>query len=100
NAAVIVGPAQDWRELNLATLEATLALDGVALELPQRHVAMADTLPTLEWLACHAQRRGHALGQGDTVITGARIGPVPLGNAAVLEASAPGLGTVRIMFTR
>lgn len=96
NAAVVVGPAHDPNALDLAALDATLTLDGVALDLPQRHAGLAATLPVLDWLAGHAGRRGHPLG---TVITGARIGPVPLGRAERLEASAPGLGAVTITFT-
>lgn len=96
NAAVVVGPAHDPNGLDLAALQATLMLDGTALDLPQRHAGLAATLPTLDWLAEHARRRGHPLG---TVITGARIGPVPLGRAQRLEASVPGLGAVLITFT-
>ena len=57
----------------------------------------SDALDFLGWLSRHAEGQGRPLKQGDVVITGARIGPLPMTGA--LRACATAMGataTVRM----
>lgn len=101
NAAVILGPEiTDWRKVEIGDLAVTLSMDGIVQDLPQKHTGMAETLSALNWLADHAHARGRGLREGDTVITGARIGPSPIGHAWEIRTSVPSLGSVHVEFTR
>lgn len=100
NAAVIVAPGiADWRYLDLGALDFALAQDGVPMIGPQRHAGLSDALPCLIWLATHAAQRGHPLTAGTVIITGARLGPLPV-SAGKVTASSPILGETSVHFAR
>jgi 2-keto-4-pentenoate hydratase len=63
-----------------------LALDGRSAGSARVGLTLADLLAPVVWLANHAMTRSNGLRCGDIVITGARIGPVPLLNATRVEA--------------
>jgi 2-keto-4-pentenoate hydratase len=98
NAAVILGEGRcDWAALDLGTVAMRLRLDGKEVKATQGGSATEDMLAALAWLADHAAARDGGLKKGDVVITGARLGPWPIGGAQT-EADAEGLGTVRLTF--
>lgn len=72
-----------------------LILDGTAADTHETAAPMGDALDFLGWLSGHARRHGHPLKRGDVVITGARIGPLPLGSTRQARAEAMG-ATVEI----
>ncbi|SMO98927.1 2-keto-4-pentenoate hydratase [Paracoccus laeviglucosivorans] len=101
NAAVILGPAiAGWRDIDLAALALTMRLGDARIEWPLKNLGLPQTLEVLTWLANHALTRGGGLARGDVVITGARLGPAPLGDADSLSAECPQMGKVTANFSR
>ena len=88
NAAVIVGPARPSRDLpDLEHLAMTMSVDGTEIGRVGGGASRQTVLRSLAWLANHAAARGLPLKQGELVITGARIGALPLqGKLVVVEA--------------
>ena len=94
SGAIVLGaaaPAQPLPEFGRQAIE--LAIDGAVVEKTEGNETTANMLTALAWLADHAAARGLPLHAGMTIITGSRIGPLPVSVAHVL-ARAPGLGTV------
>jgi len=99
NAGVFCSaPVTDWRDRNLADIAITLSINGNLLSQPPKNTGWPDTLVTLTWLANHAAARGQALSAGQIIITGARIGPVPVAPGDEIVASAPGFEEVPLQF--
>ena len=99
NAAVVLGaPVEDWRTLVFESLPLQLRIADKTLDLSPRNTGLPETLKTLCWLANHARERGVPLQAKNTIITGARLGPVDLGSAAEVAAFCPGLPEVRAFF--
>lgn len=100
NAAVVLSrKAVPWGGVDLGALPVTLGIGGVLQELPRRDFGAERTREALTWLANHALMRNGGLRAGDRVITGARLGPVPLGPACEIVAKCPGLGEVQVLFS-
>jgi 2-keto-4-pentenoate hydratase len=98
NAAVVLGEElADWRGLDLGRVAMRLRLGGVEVARTEGGPGTEEVLGALAWLADHAAARTGGLKKGDVVITGARVGPWPLGEAAT-EAEATGLGRVTVDF--
>ena len=92
---VILGPAlTDWQGLDLGGITLTLDIAG-KVETKPGSASLDDTLGLLTFLANHAASRGFPLTAGQTVITGARIGPLPLVDGAVVGNAGP-LGSVEL----
>ena len=88
NAGVIVGPARAVRDLpELAQQAMSMSVDGTEVGQVADGSTTETVLRSLAWLANHAAARGLALKQGDVVITGARIGALPLHGKTVLAES-------------
>lgn len=89
NGAVVTGPAMPFSGLpELGTLRMRLLVDGAAIGEVAEGPSTERTLRALTWLANHAAARGLPLKPGDVVITGARIGALPLaGKTVTVEAS-------------
>lgn len=100
NAVVLGAGISDWQSLAFQDLLVDLCIDGTDLPLPRKNAGLEPTLSALSWLGAHAAGRRLGIRHGDVVITGARLGPVPLGNGAAVRASCPGLGEVCIDFRR
>ncbi|MEQ3626243.1 MAG: hypothetical protein ABNH26_13575 [Celeribacter sp.] len=101
NAGVVLGAGRtDWTGLNHADLPVSLSIDGAVAALPRRNIGLEDTLQMLTWLANHAVTRNVELKAGHAVITGARLGPVPLGVAREIVAECPELGVVAAKFRK
>lgn len=87
------GGTTDWRGLDFMALE--VKLDGAQpLAKASGNATVAQTLTALTALANHASRRGLGLKAGQFVITGARIGPLPVVSGQELTASVQGIGQV------
>ena len=100
NAAVVLGPTvTDWHDRDLSTLDMKLKVDGKQVESGQRHHSRQDVASMLTWLAAHAAERGIPLEAGTVVITGARVGPLPLDGGQEVIASCAGWGDVAIKFS-
>jgi 2-keto-4-pentenoate hydratase len=88
NGAVIVGPARSagtWPELGRQSI--SMAVDRTDIGHVAEGATTANVLRSLAWLANHAAKRGLALKTGDVIITGARIGSLPLhGKNVTVEA--------------
>lgn len=68
----------------------TLRLEDRDIDAPETAAPIPEALDFLGWLSGHARRQGLPLKRGDVVITGARIGPVPLGATRRVAAVAMG----------
>ncbi len=79
NAGVILGSGLSAQNLpSLAELKITLEADGIVVATSQGGPSFNDLLVPLCWLADYASELGQPLNAGDTVITGARIGALPI----------------------
>lgn len=74
-----------------------LTVDGVQVGATAGDARTENVLAALAWLANHAAALGLPLKAGNIVITGARLGPLPL-NGKRVEAHAGGLGSVKLAF--
>lgn len=89
SVAVILGTSiPDWRDGLPDRLGIALTLDGQQAAVTEASAPLADAMDFLGWLSQHAQGQGRPLKTGDVVITGARIGPLPLANARLASALA------------
>ncbi|WIJ26999.1 2-keto-4-pentenoate hydratase [Devosia sp. RR2S18] len=79
NEAVVLGgarSAENWPEFSRQRI--AMFVDGVEVGRVEAGQDTARTLRSLAWLANHAAERGLPLKTRDVVITGARIGALPL----------------------
>lgn len=96
SAGIVLGdPIPAWRDGLPDRLGIDLTLDDEPALLPETPAPMAEALDFLGWLSHHAEGQGRPLKPGDVVITGARIGPLPLTGALRARATAMG-ATVRM----
>lgn len=88
NGGVVVGPARAAGNFpDLGQQAMSMSVDGSEIGAVQGGSPTETVLRSLAWLANHAAARGLALKAGDVVITGARIGALPLkGKTVVVEA--------------
>jgi 2-keto-4-pentenoate hydratase len=94
NGAVIFGASRAFTDLaELSTLEMDLLVDGASIGKVTEGPTTERTLRSLAWLANHAVSRGTPLKAGDVIITGARIGALPL-NGKSITITAPGFETI------
>lgn len=94
NGAVVAGPAMAFSGLpDLGRLGMDLLVDGTCIGQVADGPSTERTLRSLAWLANHAAARGLPLKAGDVIITGARIGALPLDGRSITVA-APGLAPV------
>ena len=88
---------EDWRLLEFADLRPRAVFsDGRGLDAEGPQPGTAQILASLIWLAGHAAARGLPLRKGQTIITGARVGPVPLAATTGVEVSLAGFGPVSL----
>lgn len=86
NSAVVLGNAiPDWQAYDLADLPISTAEPALgALRTPG--LSLPETLEFLGFLAARAEEQGLTLGAGQVIITGARLGPVPVSAPIRLSA--------------
>lgn len=98
NAGVVIGPLmKDWKGLDLGNLRPCFVTsEGDMLE-PAKPMASTDAvLDAVLWLARHTASRGRPLHPGQVVITGARIGPVPIARGQTFRVEARGFPSATI----
>ncbi len=98
SGAVVIGPAVAAHVLpEFGQQSLDLSTDGAVVAETAGNATTENMLAALAWLANHASARGLPLMAGQIVITGARLGPVPLTGKRV-EARGEGLGAVSVTF--
>lgn len=91
SAGILMGePIGGWRDGLPDRLGIALTIDGLPAAATETPAPISDALDFLGWLSRHAAAQGRRLKQGDVIITGARIGPVPLAGASRARAVALG----------
>lgn len=91
SGGIVLGdPLDNWREALRGPLGIRLWLDDRPIQASETLQGLDDALSFLSWLADHAAGQGMPLRKGDVVITGARLGPLPLEDAGTARASAGG----------
>lgn len=94
---IVRGPAvSEWRMLNLASMKATLLVNGRVVRTGAGHVIMDDPLKALVWAVRHVLDRGHTLRAGDFFSTGSCTEPytADIGDRVVAEFA--NLGAVEL----
>lgn len=96
-AGVVLGAGvEDWRSLEFSGCAVHLDSNGTVLRGPEPQPSTERTLEAVAWLATHAAGRGLPLRAGQIIITGARLGPVPLPVHGTSLARIAGLGELRL----
>ena len=91
SAGIVLGDAiPDWRKALEHPLNLALVLDDRPVTATEQWLSLNETANFLRWLATHAAQQGMPLCAGTVIITGARIGPIPLSGvrAAVARSEA------------
>jgi 2-keto-4-pentenoate hydratase len=98
SGAIVLGAPVSFETLpEFGNQTMSLNMDDVSVAETSGNATTANMMAALAWLANHAAARGLQLKAGDIVITGARLGPVPLDGSKV-HALAAGLGSVSAVF--
>ncbi|MBC9245309.1 hydratase [Paracoccus sp. 11-3] len=87
-AVILGGSVPHWQDGLPDRLGIALTLDGQRIAATEAAAPLADVMDFLGWLSHHARAQGRPLKAGDVVITGARIGPLPLAKARLASAVA------------
>lgn len=88
SAAIVLGdPIADWQSRLDEPLALALSLDGQSVIASEQTPTLSETADFLAWLASHAADQDMPLSAGTVIITGARIGPIPLHGAREAVAS-------------
>lgn len=96
--SVVLGPAMPAQPLpEFGQQGMVIDIDGTQVASTDGNATTANMMTALAWLANHAAARGLPLAAGTVIITGARLGPVPLTGKKV-EARADKLGVVSVTF--
>ncbi|MGV3650258.1 MAG: hypothetical protein ACO1OK_02445 [Devosia sp.] len=96
SAGIILGVARDMPETGDKTIELSFesGADPVIVHTSFDREAL---LKALRWMAEEAARRGRPIRKGDVVITGARIGPIPVPSGKA-TASCTGFSPIAVTF--
>jgi 2-keto-4-pentenoate hydratase len=87
----------DWRSVDLAAQAVQVSRDGQSVAQGRGANALGDPRVALTWLANELISHGLALRQGEVVITGTCVVPVPVQEGQRLMAQFPGLGEVSVV---
>ncbi len=99
SGAVVLGPAISFDALpEFGQQPIVLEMDDAPVASTPGNASTANMMAALAWLANHAAERNLPLKAGNVVITGARLGPVPL-TGRQIKAHAEGLGSVSATFS-
>lgn len=98
SGAIVLGAAVTPIPMpEFGTQSIELSIDGAVVAVTPGNATTSNMLTALAWLANHTAGRGLPLKTGDVVITGSRIGPLPVVGHKV-EAAAQGLGSLTASF--
>ncbi|WP_136684412.1 2-keto-4-pentenoate hydratase [Falsirhodobacter xinxiangensis] len=96
SGGVVIGSGvSDWLDLDFTALNVSLVGDG-PIATASGNATVQQTVQALVWLANHASRRGIGLRAGQFVITGSRIGPMPVAPGQRLVAAIERIGEVTL----
>lgn len=95
NIAAVIGTGTSaWQELEFSDLGAELRVGETTSTAGKPPASTAAVLEAVAWLADHLAARGHGLRSGQCILTGARLGPVPVAPGARLHGIVKGIGEV------
>jgi len=94
NFATVFGASCGRKSADLADLAPRLVLDGKREVTGDSTVSFEQILGSIAWLANYCAGRDLPLRAGHRIITGARVGPVDLGDARTVEGRANGFPSV------
>ena len=95
---VLDDPVTDWRDLDLAAVEAWTLIDGVETGRGRGADVMGHPLAALAWLANDLAGRGRGLKRGEFVLTGSMVAAEYPEPGQTAEVVVDGLGTARARF--
>jgi 2-keto-4-pentenoate hydratase len=97
NEGVLLGaPLDNVAGVDLAGLALRLVIDGVEVATSGQGASLSDVVGQLTWLANHVAGRIGGLRTGDIVMTGARIGPVSIADAAMVEGTGQPFASISL----
>ncbi len=94
--AVLGEPVANWRELELATAECRLSIDGAWVASGWGSDVGGHPVSPVGWLAGRLARQGETLREGDVVITGSMIPPQFPQPGVTARLDMAGLGTISL----
>jgi 2-keto-4-pentenoate hydratase len=94
--AVIGKPLEDWRAVDLASVQGVAHINGKAVGEGRGADAMGSPLVALAWIANHLHSRGRWLRKGDVVITGSLVTSQFPRAGDVLRFEAGALGAIEL----
>jgi len=86
-----------WAAVEMAQVPLTLLCDGQVVAETPGGASSAQVAEAVIWLAGHAAGRGLPLRRGQVIITGSRLGPMPLPAGRQLVARGGGVGEARLL---
>jgi 2-keto-4-pentenoate hydratase len=99
NGAYTFGAAiKDWRQLNVATPEASIWIDGKEVRRAKAGTPGGHPKRLLTWLANHAAARGVPLKAGMVITTGSHTGMLDAPPGATVTARFDGIGEATLTF--
>jgi len=99
NGGFVPGPeAAGWRDLDLASLDVSLSIDGAIVFSGSGTHPVGDPLAPVVWLANFLNARGEALAAGDYVTTGTCTGFARAHEGAHVLVRFAGLGEAELRF--
>jgi 2-keto-4-pentenoate hydratase len=99
NGAYCFGAAvKDWHRLDVATPEASIAINGNELRRAKAGTPGGHPKRLLAWLATHAAARGHPLKAGMVITTGSHTGMLDAPPGATVTARLEGIGEATLQF--
>jgi 2-keto-4-pentenoate hydratase len=94
--AVVVGNAYaDWKSIEMSAVPITISIDGRQAGTISGGASSLHVLAAVTWLANHATNRNGGLRKGQTIITGARVGPVAVRSGERIVGTCGSIGEVR-----
>ena len=83
-----------WAAVEMSAVPLTLFCDGQVVAETPGGASSAQVAEAVIWLASHAAGRGMPLRRGQLIITGSRLGPMPIPAGRQLVAKGGGVGEV------
>ena len=96
NAGIVLGEGRAPQDADdFAALQIMLERDPGPIAAADKGAAFSAIVESIHWLAGYAAELGAGLKRGDVILTGARIGPLPVAEAGSYRATSV-LGEVRL----
>jgi len=99
HAACVLGPEiPDWQGIDLAALEGTTLIDGVAVGRGRGGDVMGHPFEALAWLVNALVERGAVISAGSVVLTGSVVQTRWVAPGATIMVDLSGLGRAEVTF--